>query len=1081
MDIKYIKDNEGNKFFPLVHEKGVVDNSGTTLETKLSNVYTKPEINNLIVPANTEISVVSELPASGVANTIYRVAGTTNYKDYGWDGTQFVELATYNNLIDDVPITSSDNLISNRGISDAIITQTVSHFKGVEGLSNSGIQNAYKYKYILNADGTVTSSTSTYYIFNYSTVIVPKGTIIQFIGTSTASRTLRLGCTTTNVSTVEDLTTLTIDHVVSETHNGEHNYYYIMPYNGYFVWFYNTQNWETRNWKVWFNNQPDEIPTRDSINPITSGAVYSKLKPIEDIILGEDDVNDNITVPHTQGSIITNDTTYPCYMKAGRQYTVSYGADITSITVYFRTSTDTAVQVYVGSTSSTSSNVTLNSSVASRTITPTEDVYLLKFYASAAQVTSTGDTTVNIAWTSTVLPLEDRLEALEEGGALDPEPTAGSTNGVESRTLRLMSRSMGFNSMYNPSILTKSGYLNGSGTKVSNANYGYSDPIAIEANTKLTVTGVGNGIAIYIETDSEGTFVSAGRFSNGYNNMYSYTFTTATYIRLQGRLDYFVAALGAAESSSSSGGTYKLLSPDNDILFEDGYVTFTHLNISFPDTNGYTVVYADPENQTPVRFNLRATGSPARRGLVLTNTGVIQGVINMGAVKNSDMLLLYWNETYKTYTGGALLPYFNKSRIGTHGEINSDVPENIGVYNAIKKAYQMANVTWAPVASGMPYNSGTFTNGTTYKGTPYSSVKEYSQYIFEDVSLETFMTAVKNPRSVLYTENISSSNSQSALGRTYHGTNCACYYGSVCSALLSYAYGIPHNFTTYEVLTWDKMEVVEDQTAYGLKLGDCMWQQGHVVLITDIKRNSRGVISNIEVIQNAGQKTNKASYTLDGFENYRINGNFTILRYKELWKNKTYVPATEFVAVEEETVTGYTYNTDICPNLGNKCNYSTEDTVILNLRTDYASQGFTTLEVYKDNAEQPIISRAISSYDEQLQNLSYGDYKARIVGSTDSDFTYFKVVDMSVTQTGDSFSFDSENSTPLYYEFVNTAGSRGESETGPRIHMFTQEELTNKSATPTGNTIYRENYQYLKVHFSTDYGRIIKKITWTPQ
>lgn len=65
-----------------------------------SITYTKSEVNNLIVPANTEISVVSELPASGVANTIYRVAGTNSYSDYGWDETQFVKLAEYNSAYD---------------------------------------------------------------------------------------------------------------------------------------------------------------------------------------------------------------------------------------------------------------------------------------------------------------------------------------------------------------------------------------------------------------------------------------------------------------------------------------------------------------------------------------------------------------------------------------------------------------------------------------------------------------------------------------------------------------------------------------------------------------------------------------------------------------------------------------------------------------------------------------------------------------------------------------------------------------------------------------------------------------------
>lgn len=61
MDIKYIKDNEGTNFFPVAHEKGIIDNNGTTLESKIGTLndamsskadkattYTKVEVNNLI-------------------------------------------------------------------------------------------------------------------------------------------------------------------------------------------------------------------------------------------------------------------------------------------------------------------------------------------------------------------------------------------------------------------------------------------------------------------------------------------------------------------------------------------------------------------------------------------------------------------------------------------------------------------------------------------------------------------------------------------------------------------------------------------------------------------------------------------------------------------------------------------------------------------------------------------------------------------------------------------------------------------------------------------------------------------------
>ena len=64
--------------------------------------------------------VVGALPASGVANIIYRVPGTSSYSDYMWDGTQFVLLATYDNAIDNVPTDNSNNLVKSGGVYNAI-------------------------------------------------------------------------------------------------------------------------------------------------------------------------------------------------------------------------------------------------------------------------------------------------------------------------------------------------------------------------------------------------------------------------------------------------------------------------------------------------------------------------------------------------------------------------------------------------------------------------------------------------------------------------------------------------------------------------------------------------------------------------------------------------------------------------------------------------------------------------------------------------------------------------------------------------------------------------------------------------
>ena len=55
---------------------------------------------------------VTALPSTGQQQgVIYRLAGTTSYSDYMWNGSSWVLMATYDNAIDDVPTAGSDNLV----------------------------------------------------------------------------------------------------------------------------------------------------------------------------------------------------------------------------------------------------------------------------------------------------------------------------------------------------------------------------------------------------------------------------------------------------------------------------------------------------------------------------------------------------------------------------------------------------------------------------------------------------------------------------------------------------------------------------------------------------------------------------------------------------------------------------------------------------------------------------------------------------------------------------------------------------------------------------------------------------------
>jgi hypothetical protein len=87
---------------------------------------------------------------------------------------------------------------------------------------------------------------------------------------------------------------------------------------------------------------------------------------------------------------------------------------------------------------------------------------------------------------------------------------------------------------------------------------------------------------------------------------------------------------------------------------------------------------------------------------------------------------------------------------------------------------------------------------------PYSSVRSEGRYIGFDIALRTFLAAVENPRSVLYTENLT--------GRV---SNAAAYYGSVCSAYTSYALGcgIPEVSRRYGPEISQGIQLVEPQSA----------------------------------------------------------------------------------------------------------------------------------------------------------------------------------------------------------------------------------------------------------------------------
>lgn len=414
----------------------------------------------------------------------------------------------------------------------------------------------------------------------------------------------------------------------------------------------------------------------------------------------------------------------------------------------------------------------------------------------------------------------------------------------------------------------------------------------------------------------------------------------------------------------------------------------------------------------------------------------------------------------------------------------NEIPQTLQVLNAYRKAKQLSEIEWTP-KSTVPNNiSGTFPSGVKVTGLPYSSVKELDKFVGYNVSLHTFMTAVNNPYSLFYTERVSAANSTSAWGKTYHGQNCELYYGMTCSFLSSLCAGskMPisvsmSKWAAENALIFAKVYL---QNVDGVQIGDIYWNPDHDRIVTGIKRDSSGKVTNIVMTEAWQPLVRELSKTASGFMSLMASEHAIIYRHLHLYKNVDYVPS-EFVAVDDEVLTPYVYNNDICCFAGDKACFREGDTIAINYNLSSVG-AWTAMELYKGDTllDTITIDSSVHVVDLTSMNLTYGKYKARMTdGENYSDYTYFEVLQTTVTASKDgnflSMTFSSSNGTPIYFKVCVQSGSVR------AMREFSPEELSNgeiicdidelnKLQVPdnplSGATLYA------KVYFQGEYGQV---------
>ena len=351
---------------------------------------------------------------------------------------------------------------------------------------------------------------------------------------------------------------------------------------------------------------------------------------------------------------------------------------------------------------------------------------------------------------------------------------------------------------------------------------------------------------------------------------------------------------------------------------------------------------------------------------------------------------------------------FHASEAYTHAVI-----ENQGVQNMIDRAYLLTDVEWTPLAD-VPGLEGSgkviyFKEGVTYKGIPYSGVTANDFYVGLNVSLTTYLTALKNKNSLIYTENLQSTNKKAAT-----------YYGTVCSKFAQYALNVPGSFNTENVANIPGMATIAMQGKYTvdqIRLGDVVINvDKHTTICTNILYDDDGKVAFIEISEAVYPLVRRKLWNPEEF--YEHFAEYRLCRYDYLAD----VPAPETVSVQGSYA--------LMPRNGDRHNYklSTKTKGVV----DVLESGYHKAVIKRDgvivntitlNGKNQFefdcsVAGLLEMYLEKNDGTKSGSVYAQVVKSSVS------VIDASFAPTNDervaigtlTVEFDATSGTPLYVQ-----------------------------------------------------------------
>ena len=349
---------------------------------------------------------------------------------------------------------------------------------------------------------------------------------------------------------------------------------------------------------------------------------------------------------------------------------------------------------------------------------------------------------------------------------------------------------------------------------------------------------------------------------------------------------------------------------------------------------------------------------------------------------------------------------------------------------SVDYARLMSRVKWTPVADGMPKRGGTFEKGKEYTGVPYSSVKWAGRYIGFDIFLKTFLAAVENPHSVLYTENL--------YGEV---ANAECYYGKVCSSYTSYALqcGIWYVSRLHGPPYREGVIQVEKPTAQIAKVGDVIYTPpakpgggSHVELVTEITRGSGGTVTHVRIEESRPQTTSNTRRSAASFDTHLGSRGRQLLRITDFnaWRAGNRAESFRFPNYAEDSATPK-INRVLLLDRGDWVPYHRNEAVRFNLM-DRDDRGVKALVIKRGDKVIEKINRPGKGVLERTYSTC-GDYLAHCVmdDGSSSQACEFAVCDLDFSLPKDGIAlgnsweidFRSENMKVIILYFKSGANS----------------------------------------------------------